>query len=159
MKLNRRGYLTVEIILSSVIAFSIAFFLIALVMRLSSKNDDAYLDLNLTTDKGLIIKNIDERANKNVSNGTILGIKNVTNNGDKYIFTYSDDSTKTLEITKEEEYYVVRFDDYAKKLNSNLTDVSVMGTSYGDIYNIRMSAKTMYSDTDYGFNMSFILNG
>ena len=44
MKLNRKGYLTVEIILASTIAFAIAFFLIEITVKLVSKTDDIYRD-------------------------------------------------------------------------------------------------------------------
>ena len=39
-KLNRRGYMTVEIIIASVIAFSIAFFLIEITMKLVDVTDN-----------------------------------------------------------------------------------------------------------------------
>ena len=58
MKLNRKGYMTIEIILAAVVTFVIAFFLIDLTMDLSSTTDDAYSDTVLVTDKALIIKNI-----------------------------------------------------------------------------------------------------
>ena len=45
MKLNRKGYLTVEIILAYTIAFAIAFFLIEITVKLVSKTDDIYLSL------------------------------------------------------------------------------------------------------------------
>ena len=41
-KLNRRGYMTVEIIIASVIAFSIAFFLIEITMKLVDVTDNEY---------------------------------------------------------------------------------------------------------------------
>ena len=57
-KINRKGYLTVEIILASSIAFVIAVFLIDLTIKLSNKTDDAYLDTILTTDKAIITNKI-----------------------------------------------------------------------------------------------------
>lgn len=60
MKLNRKGYLTVEIILASVITFIIAFFLIEITMKLVNKTNDAYMDTLLSTDKALITKNLME---------------------------------------------------------------------------------------------------
>ena len=50
MKLNRKGYLTVEIILASTLAFAIAFFLIEITVKLVSKTDDIYRDIIITND-------------------------------------------------------------------------------------------------------------
>ena len=63
-KLNRRGYMTIEIILASVITFVIAFFLIDLTIKLVNTTDDAYADTVLTTDKALVIKNIKKYLEK-----------------------------------------------------------------------------------------------
>ena len=55
-KLNRKGYLTIEIILASVMAVVIAFFLIDLTMKLADTTDNAYADTVLVTDKALLPK-------------------------------------------------------------------------------------------------------
>ena len=56
MKLNRKGYLTVEIILASTIAFAIAFFLIEITVKLVSKTDDVYHETVIAYDDAIIIK-------------------------------------------------------------------------------------------------------
>ena len=58
MKLNRKGYLTVEIILASTIAFAIAFFLIEITVKLVSKTDDVYHETVIAYDDAIIINNI-----------------------------------------------------------------------------------------------------
>ena len=57
MKLNRKGYLTVEIILASTIAFAIAFFLIEITVKLVSKTDDVYHETVIAYDDAIIINN------------------------------------------------------------------------------------------------------
>ena len=54
MKLNRKGYLTVEIILASAVAFAIAFFLMEITVKLVSKTDDVYHETVITYDLSLI---------------------------------------------------------------------------------------------------------
>ena len=57
-KLNRRGYLTIEIVLAATLAFTIAFFLIDLTIKFANKTDDIQLDTLYITDNALIIENI-----------------------------------------------------------------------------------------------------
>ena len=54
MKLNKKGYMLVEIILASALAFGLAFFIIDLVIRLKNKNDDLLVEALITTDKTII---------------------------------------------------------------------------------------------------------
>ena len=58
MKLNRKGYLTVEIILASTIAFAIAFFLIEITVKLVSKTDDILLGKATQTDNATKFKDV-----------------------------------------------------------------------------------------------------
>ena len=51
MKLNRRGYLTVEIIIASAMAVTIAIFLMEITINLVNVSDDAYVSTELLTDK------------------------------------------------------------------------------------------------------------
>lgn len=67
--LNRRGYLTVEVILASVVAVSIAIFLMEITIKLVNVTDDAYVNTELLTDKALIIKNIKSGIEEDIKNG------------------------------------------------------------------------------------------
>ena len=64
-KLNKKGYLTIEIILGSVIAFAIAFFLIEITAKMISNNDDTFRDTIITTDNALIISGVKEVVENN----------------------------------------------------------------------------------------------
>ena len=54
-RLNRKGYLTIEIILGATIAFAIAFFLMEITTKMVSDTEDTYRDTEVTTDSALII--------------------------------------------------------------------------------------------------------
>ncbi len=57
-RLNRKGYLTIEIILGAAIAFVIAFFLIEITTKMVSDTENIYRDTKLTTDIALIISGV-----------------------------------------------------------------------------------------------------
>ena len=46
-KLNNKGYLTVEVVLASVIAFGLAYFLLNLTIKVKDKNDDMLVKRNV----------------------------------------------------------------------------------------------------------------
>lgn len=53
-KLNNKGYMLVEIILASVIAFGVAYFIIDLTIKLKNKNDDFFVETQTATDRAII---------------------------------------------------------------------------------------------------------
>ena len=55
---NNRGYMLVEIILASVIAFGIAYFIITLTVNLKNKNDDLMVETLAVTDQTIISNKI-----------------------------------------------------------------------------------------------------
>lgn len=58
MKLNRKGYMLVEIIVAAVLATSIAFYLLNLTYKFKNNNEDIYHSYSYMKDKILITKNI-----------------------------------------------------------------------------------------------------
>ncbi len=58
MKLNRKGYMLVEIIIASALAFGMAFFMINMTIRLKNKNDDMLVETLVSTDKAIIMNSI-----------------------------------------------------------------------------------------------------
>ena len=101
MKLNRKGYLTVEIILASTIAFAIAFFLIEITVKLVSKTDDIYRDTIITTDSSIVTRNIKKEIKK-VDTSEILTDNNTLSN--YQIITYEIDKIDL----KEKMFYEVK---------------------------------------------------
>ena len=68
MKLNKKGYMLVEIILASALAFGLAFFIIDLVIRLKNKNNDLLVETLITTDKTIITNKLMSYAQSETKN-------------------------------------------------------------------------------------------
>ena len=84
-KLNNKGYMLVEIILASVIAFGVAYFILDLVIKLKNKNDDLFVDTLARTDQAIITNTImRDIYNKN----TQFSCDNISVDGNK--FKYKD---------------------------------------------------------------------
>jgi len=54
MKLNNKGYMLIEIILASVIAMTIAYFMTDLTLKIKNKNDDLLVKTLVSTDQAII---------------------------------------------------------------------------------------------------------
>ena len=148
---NKKGYLTIEIILGAAIAFVIAFFLIEITTKMVSDTENIYRDTKLTTDSALIISGVKKEIendgtsineiNCNGSNScTISFIGNVT--GELYIkdgkVIYTED-----DVTQ-----------YARELDSSLSSVALTSSVNGkpndedNIY-FKISGKNIYIDKVY----------
>ena len=57
-KLNNRGYMLIEIILASAIAFTIAWFIIDLTIRIKNKNDDVLVETTVATDQTIAMNKL-----------------------------------------------------------------------------------------------------
>ena len=57
-RLNNKGYMLVEIIIASVLAFSVAYYLLNLTYDFKDKNEDVYFSTATLSDKINITKNI-----------------------------------------------------------------------------------------------------
>ena len=58
MKLNKKGYMLIEIVLSSVLAMSIALYLLNLTYQFKNKDEDIYQSTIYSSDKIAVTKNI-----------------------------------------------------------------------------------------------------
>ena len=56
--MNNKGYMLIEIVLASALAFGIAAFIIALTLRLKNKNDDVLVSTLMSTDQAIITNKI-----------------------------------------------------------------------------------------------------
>ncbi len=160
MKLNRKGYMTIEIILAAVVTFVIAFFLIDLTMDLSSTTDDAYSDTVLVTDKALIIKNIKENIMFDISNS--CGISDVTCDKNEckidvergYLIRYLSVVDNVVKYSKEDGEVI-----YLKKIDNSLSNITL--TSYKEIndrtwkgyYLFKISGTNIFTDNNYDMNI------
>lgn len=62
MKLNKKGYMLVEIILASVIAFGVGYFILQMVINLKNKNNDLLVETLTVTDQAIIMNKLMEYA-------------------------------------------------------------------------------------------------
>jgi len=68
MKLNRNGYMLIEIIISSVLAMTIAYYLLNLTYKFKNTNEDIFESISYTKDKILVTKNImNDLENRDIS--------------------------------------------------------------------------------------------
>ena len=126
-RLNNRGYLIVELILASVLAMTVAYFLLNLVVKMSSKNQDLYVETALLTDKAIMTNLVMEDVNKY----TLVG---VSQSGNSVNFDFKDkdnnDIKKKLVVDTDDKSIMYSNEDgsnaIVKKLNSNIkTKISI----------------------------------
>ena len=156
MKLNNKGYMLVEIIVASVIALVMAYFLIDITIRLVNKNNDYYVESVLLTDKNLVTKEIMEDINDNSNNDILLTSINVTNSGDNIVtveLSFNNETSKDLIIDKSSN--IIKYGNYEKKMSSDLSikEFSISKDSTQKQLYIRIPAYTNYSDIDYGISL------
>ena len=101
IKLNKKGYLAVEVILASVVAVSIAVFLIDLTVKMVNKTNDNYTNTLFLTDKALITNNLRKEIKQDMKNNSGLKSADIKN-GSCYL-EYNDNSGKWIHILKDEE--------------------------------------------------------
>lgn len=161
LKLNKKGYITIEVILSSVLAFAVAFFLIDITVKLVNKTDDAYLDTVLMADKTLIIKNIKECIEKDIADyGNISELKYLNQKATNIIYIkFSNGTVRYLStVNNHVRFYMGSTTYYEKKLNSNLRDLSITFDKNDSYVFITIKATNIFSDKNNNINIP-IYNG
>lgn len=151
-KLNNKGYLTIEIILASVLAMSIAFFLIEITAKLINKTDDYNRETLFLTDKALIIKNIKNSIEKDIE---ISG--EITNVSNDCILTFNDSSKKQIKINTNG---TIKYGDYTKKINEDIKgEVSIKQCSRQEDYIvIQININDIFTDENRDINI-VVYNG
>lgn len=149
-KINRLGYLTIEIIIASAIAITIAVFLMEITVKLVHVSDDAYVDTEILTDKSLIIKNIKSELEKD--KGYIKSISCINNN--KCTITLKNNFKKEMKISNN----MLTYDSYSKKLNTNIDNWNVTGSINNNYVLITISGTNKFSKNDFKANI-IVYNG
>jgi len=153
-KLNRKGYMTIEIILAAVLTFAVAFFLIDLTMNLTDVTDNTYEDTVLVTDKSLIIKNIKTNIEDDMcSNAGINSVVcsnntctiNMNANGVVRKITVEDD---TLNYTSESGAII-----YSKNMKKSYSNITLTSTNSAGYYNFKITGKNIFIDENYDVNI------
>ena len=130
-KLNNKGYMLVEIILASVIAFGVAYFILDLVIKLKNKNDDLFVDTLARTDQAIITNTImRDIYNKNTPCNNILDDILVIGNKFKYKETI-------IEVNK----YTTIGDITCNVESPNLLNIPLTVNTTQKSYNISINTK------------------
>ena len=165
MKLNQKGYMLVEIIIASVLAMSIAYYLLNLTYKFKNTNEDLYQSYNYMSDKILITKNIMNDLEK----GTIsidgydtsslsfnIHIPGKPVELRKLIINKVDDKTTIqygLYNSESNSFYKTDLSYYEKELDSSLIidNLIVKGHNDSNIdsVTIEIPIKSIYSDDVY----------
>ncbi len=148
MKLNRKGYLTIEIILGAVIAFGIAFFLIEITTKLVSVSEDNYKDTIVSTDSALIISEVKELIEKENSRITNISCSNNT------CTISSSNGQYSLKVDNNKLSYSKDNTLYERNIDSSLSDITLTSSVNGNTTNkdniyFKISGKNIYSGKDY----------
>lgn len=123
-KLNNKGYLLVEIILASVLAMALAYFMTNLTIKLKNKNDDILVKTLVSTDQAIIYNAIMKDLYNNSAN---FNCNNISVSGKK--FTYKD--SNGIEFKNIVSDYVTNI-SYDKNINcSNNTDEIIINIPIG----------------------------
>ena len=135
-KLNNKGYMLVEIILASVIAFGVAYFILDLVIKLKNKNDDLFVDTLARTDQAIITNTImRDIYDKNTPCNNILDDILVIGNKFKYNDTIND--TIIIEVNK----YTTIGDITCNVESPNLLNIPLTVNTTQKSYNISINTK------------------
>lgn len=166
MKLNRKGYLTVEIILASAVAFAIAFFLMEITVKLVSKTDDVYHETVITYDDAIMINNIKDKIIDYIIETDGLALVECKNNecniwGERVDgateerYLYYDGESKEIRFSEGAEEGKDRVTLYAKKVDDSISEVEISSNINRNVkpsdrivfFNIKL--KNIFTDNAY----------
>lgn len=164
-KLNRKGYMTVEIIIASVLAFAIAFFLMQITMKLVDVNDNEYVNTNFMTEKALIMSNIKKNLREDINEYEKIDSINCNDNYCGIIFERSGGPTEARRIVIDKENNIIKYTDnvdngtviYSNKLDSGIKINSLTGGISGSYTYFQIGCQNIFSDEDYDISI-VILN-
>lgn len=173
MKLNKKGYMLVEIVISSVLAMSIALYLLNLTYQFKNKNEDIYQSISYSSDKIAITKNI----MNDLDNQIITGIES-TGTSEVILTSNSGTSKETRKIkitspstdisqnqqttitygkldTKTNDFDTTDVSYYQKKLQKSLLfkGIEIDKLSNPNIATIKIKLESMYTNDDYSINL------
>lgn len=157
-RLNRKGYLTIEIILGATIAFAIAFFLMEITTKMVSDTEDTYRDTEVATDSALIISGVKDQIENRVNdNGGNLKITSISCDNNVCIIKYNDNNDGELSIDGSKVVFKVNnVVQYSKQLDDSLTDIKLISSFNSEINDdnksnvyFKVTGKNIFLDKDY----------
>lgn len=158
VKLNKKGYLAVEVILASVVAVSIAVFLIDLTVKMVNKTNDNYMNTLFLTDKALITNNL----RKEIKQDIIQDGKSNIGEIDKAIpiddykcelkFKNSNvTSNININSTKDTITYSSKYSGYSKTINKDIkySDIKIKTCTVANNYLIiKINFEDIFTDNN-----------
>lgn len=166
MKLNKKGYMLVEIVLASVLAMSIALYLLNLTYQFKNKDEDIYQSISYSSDKIAITKNIMNdldkqiitKIEKNGNNEVILTIQS-SGTEEKRKIQIDNPENKEVTITYGKINNDGSFDEndssyYQKNLQKSLLFKEIkINNENENIITIKIILESMYTDDDYSIKL------
>jgi len=163
VKLDNKGYLIVEVIVATVLALVMAYFLIDITMEMKTKNDDAYHETIFLSDKALMTKQLMQDLNSLELNDISI----CSSGNYKCVdFIYDENLIKRMRIdinTKFFEYgtfenNAYKIDDYySKKISDKLTvgeiNISLEEENEDTFLTVKVPLTNIYFEKDYGINL------
>ena len=141
-KLNNKGYMLVEIILASVIAFGVAYFILDLVIKLKNKNDDLFVDTLARTDQAIITNTImRDIYNKNTQFSCENILNNILVDGNKFKYNDTINDTIIIEVNKYTTIGVI--DCEVTQTNSIKLNIPLTVKTTKKSYNISINTKDL----------------
>lgn len=175
MRLNRKGYMLVEIVLASVLAMSIVYYLLNLTYKFKNTSEDIYQSIYYENDRMLITKNIMSDLERGVvtevqeseDGQTIeftLYIQNIGTEKRRILITEVNNQATIqygkIEVTEGETYDFVKTDVsyYEKSLEPSLVvdSLELVKSLNGVATNglaITIPIKSLYDDKDYSIKI------
>lgn len=143
-KLNNKGYMLVEIILASVIAFGLAYYMLELTIKLKNKNDDLLVETMAMTDNAIISNAIMEYLRKNTSlsqcpNGEFIIVED-----DKRVFVNNK--------------FVTEVSDYISFGNEDGEIYKCESMSGGAFHIVVYLGVSQQKNTDFNIDLYYIAN-
>ena len=141
-KLNNKGYMLVEIILASVIAFGVAYFILDLVIKLKNKNDDLFVDTLARTDQAIITNTImRDIYDKNTQFSCENILNNILVDGNKFKYNDTINDTIIIEVNKYTTIGVI--DCEVTQTNSIKLNIPLTVKTTKKSYNISINTKDL----------------
>lgn len=168
-KIDNKGYMIVEIIISATLAMIISYFMMDLIIKLKEKYDYVQNDTELMSDKIIITNEIlGDLYNKNIISVSDESVKDETTGEiTEYIFNFSG-PTEELWLKYEKSSGTIKYCSdsacsniiYQKKFDDKLKDksVDVQVNEEKKIASFIVTAKTLTSTKDYGIKIILPIN-
>ena len=155
MKLNRKGYMLAEIIISFAIALAIVYYLFNLTFKFKDTSEDIYNSAIYNSEKINITKNI----MNDIERTKVTGYSTCTGN---CVLITAGTEQKKLEVIKSGNKTIIRYGKivsnnyvktdvsyYEKEINSTLKVGEISLTRQSNYFSIRIPITSIYDDNNY----------